>query len=152
MNGARMRLVIAAALFAAWLGWLAYLAATTTRPVVLSRPQFLVSTLDVVADVRAADAEPAADVIVRKVHWPLQDRQGLVDKEIHVVNLADCIGWAGPGSYILPLVRDGDAYRVAAIPPSPGYNALNDQAAVRVYPATEEALHQLDEIRKPDQR
>jgi len=152
MNGARVRLVIAAALFAAWLGWLAYLAATTTRPVVLSRPQFLVSTLDVIADVHAADHEPATDVIIRKVQWPVQGGQDLVDKKIHVTNLAGCAGWTGPGSYILPLVRDGDAYRVAAIPPSPGYNALNDEAPVRIYPATEEALHQLDEIRKPDQR
>ncbi len=40
------RLILAAALFVAWIGMLAILAATTTRPVVLSRPQFLVSDFD----------------------------------------------------------------------------------------------------------
>ena len=36
-----VRLAVAAALFAGWVGWLTYLAATASRPVVLSRPQVL---------------------------------------------------------------------------------------------------------------
>jgi hypothetical protein len=150
MSGARVRLWIAAALFAGWLGWLAYLAATTTHPVVLSRPQFLVSTLDVIAEVHAADGHPAEEVTVREVHWPATGREKLVGEQIRVINLPKCEGWDLPGSYILPLVREGDAYRVASTPPSPGYSPLTGDAPQRIYPVTDETRHQLETIRKPE--
>jgi hypothetical protein len=150
MSGARVRLWIAAALFAGWIGWLAYLAATTTHPVVLSRPQFLVSTLDVIADVHAANGHPAEEVTVREVHWPPNGREKLVGEQIRVIDLPRCEGWDGAGSYILPLVRDGDAYRVASTPPSPGYNPLTDDAPQRIYKVMDETLHQLEAIHKPE--
>ena len=51
MRPAVVRLLVAALLFAGWLGYLIYLVATTPRtpagaPLVLSRPQILVSDFD----------------------------------------------------------------------------------------------------------
>src|SRR5262245_56647666 len=52
MKPSRVRLAVCALLFLGWIGWLVYLSATTTRPVVLSRPQFLAADLYVVAELR----------------------------------------------------------------------------------------------------
>ena len=51
MTFARMRLGLAVLLLVLWLGWLLFLVLTTRQehPVILSRPQFLVSGLDVLA-------------------------------------------------------------------------------------------------------
>jgi hypothetical protein len=117
---ARIRVLIAALAFAGWIAWLGYLAATALQPIVLSRPQLLVSTLDVIAEVGGDPQKPDSTVIIKKVHWPPKDLK-LPDK-ITVNNLAHCEGWKGPGEYILPLVQDGDHYRVIGIPPSPGYS------------------------------
>src|SRR5262249_46698022 len=62
------RLVLAAVLFAAWMGYLGYLVYTLPKPVnnmpvVLSRPQFLVSDLDVIGDIDLKEGT----VAVRKV-------------------------------------------------------------------------------------
>jgi hypothetical protein len=149
MKAASLRLGIATLLFASWLGFLAYLALTASKPIVLSRPQFLLSQLDVIAQVEESNGTPIT-VSVRSVHWP-QDPQAkqLEGKPIHVTNLRDCLeNWQGSGVYILPLVKMGAAeYRVAPQPPSPGF----PQGRPRVYPATPETLKQLDSIQKPEQ-
>ena len=139
-------------LFLGWLGWLAYLAATTAHPVILSRPQLLISTLDVLADVHDERGRPAEDVKVVLVHWPTQGSdQKLAGKTIHVTNLPHCAEkWIGAGRYILPLVKEGTAYRVAAIPRSPGYiNPDLGTEESRIYPVTTQTLQQLDLIQKP---
>ncbi|HEV3262690.1 MAG TPA: hypothetical protein VG013_37970 [Gemmataceae bacterium] len=148
---AKVWLVLSAGLFVAWIGWLAYLAATAKQPVVLSRPQFLVSTLDVIADVRETDGKPDAQATVREVHWPAQGERKLVGKTISVKNLSECQGWKGPGPYILPLARDmaGD-FEVAAIPPSPGFPPGGKEPKPRIYPLTPETEHQLHDIPKPE--
>src|SRR5262245_11229688 len=99
---ARLRLGLCGVLFAIWIGWLGYLAATTTRPVVLSQPQLMASTLFVVAQVSADGSNPAAPVHVTAVHWP-PGRAELVNTELTVTNLPASLeanGWAGPGEYI----------------------------------------------------
>src|SRR5262245_40293137 len=58
---------VAAALFLLWIGWLVYLAATTTHPIVLSRPQLLVAELVVIADVREGSSGPLPEVTVREI-------------------------------------------------------------------------------------
>ena len=146
MKPARWRLIVAASLFAGWIGYLAYLAATTRHPVVLSRPQFLISNLDVIAEVEIADGAP--HLTVTKVHWPPQDAAEFEGKAITLTtDLRDCPGWQGPGTYILPLMRDAKgSYQVAPIPPSPGY----EDHKRPIYPATSEAQQQLDAIPKPE--
>ena len=49
------------------------------------------------------------------------DKDGPVaGRKIEVLNLASCGGFAGPGSYVLPLVKRGSAYQVAVPPLDPG--------------------------------
>ena len=89
MKAAWVRLVLVSALFIGWLGYLGYLVAE--RPdggtVVLSRPQFQVSDLDVVANVKKG-----SDVVtVTEVLYPhAEAARQLAAKEIKVTNLADC--------------------------------------------------------------
>jgi hypothetical protein len=64
MKRSAWRLAVAAVLFTAWIGYLAFLARTTTRPTVLDRPQFLVADLYVVADVGTERFWPAYPVVV----------------------------------------------------------------------------------------
>ena len=56
MRKSGLRLALAALLFAGWIGYLAWLAATSTHPIVLARPQFLV------ADIYAAGETPIEGV------------------------------------------------------------------------------------------
>ena len=136
-------LVAAAGLFAAWLGYLAFLALTASHPVVLSRPQFLVADLWVIADVDG----PEGAVTVRKVEYAAPPVMAVAPKEgaaIEVKNLAECKkDWAGKGGYVLPLVVDGSGYRVPPIPRSPGFGS----GPPRIYPDTPETRDQLHEMR-----
>jgi hypothetical protein len=162
---ARLRLIVAAGLFAAWLCWLAWLAFTagarpgSAPPAVLSRPQFLVSPLVVSADVEVDDSRPKAEVVVRQV---LRSAAGVkppaVGATITVLNLSggDADGhpvlpehWHGPGRYILPLVEKGPNYAVAAVPLSPGYVPPPPDTPPPVYPETPDTLHQLKEMPGP---
>jgi hypothetical protein len=155
MKAARLRLSLAAGLFMVWIGWLAYLAVTAGTspvdrklPVVLSRPQFLVSTLDVIAQVNEEDSRPAARVRIVQVHWPPSAREKAKD-DITVIDLARCSGWEGPGEYILPLEESGADYQVTPIPRSPGYTA-SGLSPPRIYRSTPETMRQLEAIHKPD--
>lgn len=135
-------LAVAAGLFFAWIGYLAYLALTASHPVVLSRPQFFAADLWVIADVDGPDGP----VTVREVAYAAPPVRATAPKEgaqIDVKNLADCKGWAGKGRYILPLAVDGSNYHVPAIPRSPGYGY--DEK--RIYPDTPETRGQLREMR-----
>jgi hypothetical protein len=160
MNAARMRLLLAGLLFFGWMGWLAYLAfsAVMTPRIILSRPQFLISNLDVIAEVHElpADKTKAAPVKVIEVYWPPEQKKALEGKTIEVKGLADCRkDWTGPGKYILPLVHsEKEGYMIAAIPHSPGFPpppdpGQPDQPRIyRVYPVTPETLEQLKSIPK----
>lgn len=145
MKRRRLLLVISTALFLGWIGWLAFLVFGTPRPtVVLSRPQFLVSELDVVAEV----ADLHQPVVIDEVAHPDSER-GKAGEKVLVENLSDCEGYQGPGQYILPLIHvlgTGGQYTawVAPTPPSPGYPG----GKPRVYPATPETLEQLRQVPK----
>lgn len=149
MKSAAVRLVLAAVLFFGWIGVLVYLAATESQPVVLSRPQLLVSSLDVIAQI---DDPKTGTAVIRQVHWP-QDENApkRIAQKLAVANLADCEGWQGPGEYILPLVPEGDGYRVAPLPRSPGFepDPHSDAGRPRIYRATRQTLRQLGEVQKP---
>jgi hypothetical protein len=145
---------LAAVLFAAWIAWLAYLALPSTTPrEVLSPAQFLVSTLDVVAQVDAdGDGRPIPRVKVEEIHWPAHQAQQLVGQVIPVNHLErfDALrGWTGPGLYIMPLIQTGGHYQVASPPRSPGYDG-GSPFFPRIYPATPLNRRQLAAIRKPE--
>src|SRR5437773_1465882 len=70
MTTAKLRLALAAALFAAWVGWLIFLALTTRQEFVLSRPQFLAADLYVVAELKADGAgKPSSEAEIKEVLW-----------------------------------------------------------------------------------
>jgi hypothetical protein len=144
MVPAKFRFWGALIVFLAWLAYLAFLVSEKVQNrVVLSRPQFLVSTLDVIAEV---DDLASNQVVVKEVHWPAGHDE-LVGKMITVTNLAECKeDWNGPGEYILPLLPQKDEYRVAPLPRSPGFPAY--AARPRMYPATPDTRQQLQDIRK----
>ena len=129
MVSPKARLAVSAGLFLAWIGFLVYLVAQTRAPVILSRPQLLVSSLTVLAEVREKDGRPAPTIQVKKVHRALDAEDAKLDgTQITVEDLVDCgakQGWAGPGEYIVPLTRLGSSgsFQVTQIPPSPGYRA-----------------------------
>jgi len=156
MKWAPLRLVLAAMLFAAWIGWLVYLVVAmkralppgATRPVVLSRPQFLVSSLDVIAQVDGIDSDPE-EVTVREVHWPKgKETEELIGKKIRVSRLPECRDdWVGRGEYILALAPLGEkGYQVVSLPRSPGFPSGRPW----IYPSTPQTLRQLQEIRKSE--
>ncbi len=143
MKSARIWLALTAFAFCAWIAFLVYLVVNTRHPIVLSRPQFLVSTFDVIARVETPDD---LQVQLEEVRWPPgADRAG---QKIKVVNLAQCEGWNGPGSYILPLEPAGKNYRVVPTPRSPGFEPSRLGNRPRIYPVTPETLWQLEQIPK----
>jgi hypothetical protein len=128
-------------IFMAWLGWLGYIALHTRQTVIVSRPQILVSNLDVIARI---DRQDATEVKVDQVHWPASQEK-LKDQTLAISNLAECAGWSGPGSYVIPLTADGKTWHVTLTPRSPGYPVAGKP---RIYPASAESLRQVDEVEK----
>jgi hypothetical protein len=149
MLSAKARLAVAAALFLGWLGWLGYLVSQTREPIVLSRPQFLVSNLHVIATLTGSDT-PDTEVTIKEVAWAGSAADIKAGDRINIPNLKGVgpdQGWRGPGDYILPLMKWKDGtYRITPVPPSPGYNPSASPGAIRVYPATEAARAQLAAI------
>ncbi|HLJ97191.1 MAG TPA: hypothetical protein VKU02_28790 [Gemmataceae bacterium] len=156
MKPATLRLLLVGVLFAAWIGWLVYLVYSmksslppgATRPVVLSQPQFLVSSLDVIAQVDEIDKDPA-EVTIREVFWPQgKETDDLRGKKIQVSRLPECRDdWVGRGEYILALASSGEkGYQIVPVPRSPGFPS----GRPRIYPATPQTRQQLREIRKAE--
>lgn len=147
------RLLLCASLFAAWMAYLAFLVFTTpevpTGPRVLSRPQALTSTFDVVAAVK-----PGEDTVTVKRVLYSTDSRTWDDKPLRVSNLARCGSPRGdtfqpdittPGEYLLLLQLAGEEAVVVPIPPSPGLALLNPRA----YAATPDILAQYQQVQKP---
>jgi hypothetical protein len=169
--------LLTALLFVGWLGYLGYLVATRPlaadgvwrrfwvggQPLVLSRPQLLVSDLDVIARVD----DPTKPVVVVEVLYPKGEQPVRPGEKITVANLDRCrplpldpnqqppADWTGPGDYLLPLQRWTEGgqthYQVTPTPASPGYPPRRgrETGPPRIYPATKQALAQYNEIRKP---
>jgi hypothetical protein len=133
MKPAAWRLVVTAILFAGWIGYLGYLVAATRNPIVLSRPQLLVSNVVVTGK---AD-EDRRTVTVKEVLWPATMKAELEGKTITVTDLQKCQSWArgawvagaveaGHG-YLLPLTGPTDGpltFRVTPLPRSPGFDGV----------------------------
>lgn len=173
------RMILAAFLFLGWMGYLAYLVmcrphtpagllgAFEGQPLTLSRPQFLVSTLDVVAELSGDNGEKA---IIKEVLFPRSNPPLKSGEEIHIENIEHCRPLAdrlaklanpppdynGPGPYLLALqVLDSKpAHRceVVPTPPSPGFPLASGVRVgpPRIYPATPEMLAEYHRIAKPE--
>ena len=153
----KLRLILTSLLFISWIGYLAYLVSITRHPVILSRPQFLVADIYVLAELGGTKQSPDGKIRVTEVLWPTDDaHKQLVGTEITVRNLEKCTepnGWIGMGPYIVPLsnVRipsDGnEKYELTRIPISPGFH--QDEKTLnylRIYPATPQARDQLTTV------
>lgn len=104
MNGAKLRLVVAATLFVGWLVWLGYTAAAKNRGPVVSHVQAAAAAHAVVAELKAdAEGKPALEVKVTESLVPGSPAAGTV---LYVINLADAKGFDGPGEYLLLLTAD----------------------------------------------
>jgi hypothetical protein len=178
MKLAAGRLLLTAVLFLGWLGYLGYLVicrphtpggllgAFEGRPLTLSRPQFLVSTFDVVAEV---SGEKGEKVVVKEVLFPKSKAPVKPGDEIHVDNIDRCRplsdplakvtnpppDYSGPGDYLLPLQPlDADGahrFEVVPTPPSPGFPTSQgvNPGPPRLYPATPQMRAEYDQIAKP---
>jgi hypothetical protein len=136
---------LAAGLFAAWIGYLAFLALTTRHPIVLSHPQFLVAEFWVIAQVD----DVAGPVTVTDVPYAKMGAKGEAPQAgttIQVENLAECKNnFTKPGAYILPLTGDGKAYAVPAVPISPGYHPPHGPE-YHIYADTPQTREQLKDM------
>jgi hypothetical protein len=124
MSGAKVRLVVAAVLFLAWLGWLGYGVAQKGKAPVVSRAQLAAASALVVAEVSVGeDGLPTPRAKVVRV---VRGEGPPAGSEVEVWNLPAALppgsdGFPGAGEYLLPLVWDGKTGRVAGLPRSPGY-------------------------------
>jgi len=151
MKPAAWRLTATAVLFAGWIGYLGYLVAATRNPIVLSRPQFLVSRLDVIATRKGDDS-----FLVNEVLYPASKNEEWSGKTITVSNLKKCQVYSArtggetvPADegrqYLLPLdVEEGANARVVPTPPSPGYK----MGPPRIYPFDAAVLNEYRTVPK----
>jgi len=107
-------LLISITLFAAWLGFLAVQARQFRfPPVIVSRAQLLAAQYDVIADLALDDeGRFPKRLTVKEVLFAADPAGPESGQTLEVVNLDDCVGFTGAGTYILPLARSGHAYRV----------------------------------------
>lgn len=178
MNPQAQRLLLTVILFVGWLGYLGYLivcrphtpdglrGAFEGRPVTLSRPQLLVSTLDVIAQVSGDKGEKVVvkDVLFPKNNAPVKAGDTIQVEHIDLCHpVADPVAkdaapppdYSGPGNYLLPLRPSdkdgGNHYQVVPTPPSPGFPSSSGVGvgSRRIYPATKKVLDEYQEIVKP---
>ncbi len=145
LKWARLRLAIAVLIFVGWIGWLVYLAILgTPRPPVLSHSQVLVSNLDVIAQIDALDPPK---IKIKEILWPHKEAEKPPESPVEVPHLPSCVGWNGPGEYLVPLRTDWHgSYDVQPLPPTPGF----EKAPPRIYRATPETLREYRTISKPE--
>lgn len=147
----KARLLVSFGLFASWIGYLAWLVATTRQPVVLSRSQFLVADLFVVAELKSCNGWPCSKAVVQEVVWPAQ-AQDLVGLTLPLEGLGDHgpkQGWAGEGIYILALSRlmldqkKNQVFQITPLPATPGYSPTFATIQIRKAGPNPEKLAQL---------
>jgi hypothetical protein len=150
----KLRLIVPACLFIGWIGYLAFLVSITRDPVILSRPQFLVADLYVIAELepltlKEGPERPSGKITVKEVAWPKAEAS-LVSTDIMVRGLPNCEernGWVGKGVYIVPVTKSGDDYFLTEIPLSPGFHKNAETFNyLRIYPSTPQAREQLGEL------
>jgi hypothetical protein len=148
MTRARIRLIVAAALFLGWVAWLGYAVLQKGRTVVVSRAQLTAATHLLVAEVALGpDGLPASRVKIVQV---VRGDGAKAGDEAEVLNLPAALPpgdreFPGPGPYLLAVVGDGKTYTIAPLPPSPGYDAgtYSSKSRPPVYRWTDDTRLQL---------
>jgi hypothetical protein len=133
-------------------GWLAYLGVQAwherTPPVIVSRSQLLAARYVVVLYVGdAGQGKPAGgEYAVDEVMYAADQDGPAAGRKIAVLNLASCAGFVGAGSYVLPLVKRGNAYQVAVPPLDPGVPMVVSSRPT-IYPVTGAVRQQINDFR-----
>jgi hypothetical protein len=144
----RLFLVVTAAAFLAWLGWLAYTVARAGTVPIVSRAQLTAATDLIVAKVTLAqDGPPQTKVKVVQVVSGDHAKPGT---EIEIDNIRSAKVQKGKDrvnpeeghEYFIPVMFAGGRYRVAGLPDSPGYKDQANPFPV-IYPWVEEVKVQL---------
>lgn len=134
--GARLRLIVAAALFVGWLGWLGVTALTKTRAPAVSHAQ--AAGADAAVVVRLEAGEGDAPTTAATVEEPLT--ASAPTGTIIVTNLPKASGYTGPGKYLLLLSKESPdgppLYRITGQQRSPGAD-IADVGPPRIYPWTD---------------
>lgn len=143
MNVARIRLIVAAALFLGWLGWLGYTTLAKNHGPVVSKAQAAGATNPVVAEVTAVGGKPQPEV---KVIEPLKKDAGpKPGTAVLVANINEVHGFDGEGTYLLLLGTQPNAraipvdgkelqpYLVVGQQGSPGYESLAGSGPPMIY-------------------
>jgi hypothetical protein len=167
MKPAHLRLLLTVLLFAGWLGYLYYQVRTRPvrddkEPLVLSRPQLLTSSVDVIATI----SDPAEPIKVVEVLYPAGAAPVKAGDAIRVDNIDSCgplssthrdevppPDYSHPGTYLVPLhyhkVEGKPRFEVAPTPPSPGYPSATSlhPGPPRIYPDTPETRAEYEQIR-----
>jgi hypothetical protein len=152
MSFARVRLIVAAALFLAWLGWLGWAVSQKGTVQIVSRAQLTAATSWAIADVSVgADGVPSVTVTVKDVIHGEAIR-GVVEVR-NLPSAATPLPVAGEsrtppaGEYLLPLVKVSEGvYRIAGLPKSPGVDAKSPERPV-IYPWTDDVKKQVAALR-----
>jgi hypothetical protein len=131
-------LILASAAFLAWMGYLGYAAISRSRAPVVSHIQSAAAEAAVVAEL--ADG-PAPHVTVVEKLWGDDAPAGTVE----VVNFTNTRGFAGPGKYLLYLVRAHDGWAVVPAQRSPG-DAV-DLSATLIYAWSEDVRKQVERLK-----
>jgi hypothetical protein len=163
----RLRLVLAAALLLAWLGWLSFTALTKSRAPTISRAQAAAAPVPVVAELTTGEegqssvlmrgsgelvelkGHPEKPAFVVKVVERLTSDGPPEGSEIGVVNLANSSGYSGPGRYLLLLQKLPDgatvdrhpAYALIGQQRSPGAD-IADVGPPKIYPWSDDVRKQ----------
>lgn len=150
MTFPKARVIVAACLFVAWLGFLLYLVIDARR-IVLSKPQFLVAQAYVVVEANAGtrgDLHPSERVTVKKVLWSARTlHPDLTDQDIDLPDLAECTkehGYQGERQYLLPLIKSATGWKIAPLPRFTNYPG--PQTPTRIYAWTADTEAQVEEL------
>ena len=143
MTFPKARVIVSGGLFVAWLGFLVFLI-LDSNTIILSRPQFLIAQLYVVADIKNDHGRPDPDLRVEEVVWAANPQ----DRELKAITLPELAeakkqhGYAGPGRYLLPLQKKANGTFVMAPMPRTALAA----ADFKIYPWTAGTKRQLQEL------
>jgi hypothetical protein len=145
MTFPKARLVVSACLFVGWLGFLLFLV-LDTNTIILSRPQFLIAQTYAVVELHdGAAGKPDPMVLIDEVIWSADPAdEGLVKKQVRIPGVAVCgpdEGYAGPGQYLLPLLKTSrGAYVITPMPKTA------HTPEIRIYPWTPGMRSQVEDL------
>ena len=149
MKPNRLKLLLALTLFLSWICYLGFLVIHTTRgidgkPVRLSRPQFLISQLDLIIKPQMQENTVLAQV-TEVLYSALNDKTPKVGDIVTINNLE--LPETQNKFWLVPLrsADFGKSFEIVPIPPSPGFSGRT----IKIYPAFDGVLLQYKKLPKP---